>query len=255
MKMKVETKNKISETRKKLFKEGKLKVNKGMLGRNHLEESKKNMSLGHKGKHHSPKTEFKKGMIAWNKGKELSYEHKKKLSEKRKKLYNEGMIHPSLGKHHSEETKRKMSNSHIGKLISDENPAKRPEVREKIRKLRMGEKNPAWLGGKSFEPYDKSFNNKFKRAIRKRDNYICMKCGIHQERLKRALDIHHIDYNKLLSIPQNCCSLCNRCNSEVNKNRKQWTKFFQSLLNERYGYEYSEIQEVIIKLNQGGQNV
>jgi len=47
-----------------------------------------------------------------------------------------------------------------------------------------------------------------------------------------------------------CCTLCNRCNSEVNWNRKHWVKFFQSLLSEKYNYKYNnnfiiqQIQEV-----------
>ena len=70
--------------------------------------------------------------------------------------------------------------------------------------FKEGTKHPNWNGGSSFEPYDKSFNNKFKRAIRKRDNQICILCGIHREKLNKTLDVHHINYNKLLSIPQNC---------------------------------------------------
>ena len=115
---------------------------------------------------------------------------------------------------------------------------------------KTGELSSNWLGGKSFEPYNKSFNNKFKQAIRKRDNQICMLCGIHREKLKRALDVHHINYNKKLTTPQNCISLCIKCNIIVNKDREIWTKHFQSLLNERYDYLYSENQEIILKLNQ-----
>jgi hypothetical protein len=78
-----------------------------------------------------------------------------------------------------------------------------------------------------------------------------MNCGKHREKLNRALDVHHINYDKLLSVPENCCALCKRCNVEVNFNRKQWIPFFQSLLAERYGYEYDKdfniIQNFIFK--------
>ena len=73
---------------------------------------------------------------------------------------------------------------------------------------------------------------------------MCLKCGMREEDslilLKRVLIIHHIDYNKSNTIKENCCSLCNRCNIEVNANRRSWTKFFQSLLSELYGYDYSK---------------
>lgn len=111
-----------------------------------------------------------------------------------------------------------------------------------------GTKNPSWIGGKSFEPYTPQFNAKFRRAIRKRDNYICMLCGIHQERLSRALSVHHINYDKKLSIQQNCISLCLRCHNETKENRKHWTKFFQSLLAEKYDYQYSETGEIVLNL-------
>lgn len=45
----------------------------------HSAESKKKMSESHKGKHSSIKTEFKKGMIPWNKGIAFSDEVKEKM--------------------------------------------------------------------------------------------------------------------------------------------------------------------------------
>ena len=123
---------------------------------------------------------------------------------------------------------------------------------QKGHKLQSGNKHSNWQGGKSFESYGIEFNKKFKRAIRKRDNQICMICMIHREKLKRALDVHHIDYNKMLSIPQNCISLCNSCHMKTNYNRIHWTKMLQSVLSEKYGYQYSELREIIFKLNQDG---
>jgi len=158
------------------------------------------------------------------------------------------------GKEHSEETKKKQSelmkewhknNPHprgfLGKKRTEEYLKNRSE-------LFSGDKNPNWQGGKSFEPYTKEFNNKFKKTIRKRDNYICLKCGKHQEMERKALTIHHINYDKQLTIPQNCCTICNKCNGEVNFNRKHWIKFFQSLLSEKYGYNYSENQEIKLEI-------
>jgi len=111
-----------------------------------------------------------------------------------------------------------------------------------------GNKNPNWRGGISYDPYDLNWTPKFKRTIRKRDNQVCMLCGIHREKLNRAFDVHHINYDKKLSIPQNCISLCKLCHNKTNGNREHWTKFFQSLLSEKYGYQYSKEEEVIINL-------
>ena len=111
-----------------------------------------------------------------------------------------------------------------------------------------GDKSYQWNGGSSFEPYGIEFNNKFKRAIRKRDNQICMLCGMHREKLNRALDVHHINYDKKMSILQNCISLCQSCHGKTHLNRKHWTKFFQDLLAEKYDYKYSENQEIILEV-------
>jgi group I intron endonuclease len=46
-----------------------------------------------------------------------------------------------LGKHHTEKTKIRISNFFKGKKLGDENPAKRLEVREKIRLSHLGSKN------------------------------------------------------------------------------------------------------------------
>ena len=50
------------------------------------------------------------GTPPWNKGKRLSEETRKKMSESKK-----GKNHPFFGKQHSEKTRRKMSKAHIGK--------------------------------------------------------------------------------------------------------------------------------------------
>jgi len=123
-------------------------------------------------------------------------------------------------------------------------------MRKKISSTLQGIDLKDWKSFTHFEPYDDNFNNKFKRAIRKRDNYICMNCGKHQEKEKNSLSIHHIDYNKKLSIHQNCISLCRSCHALTQKNRRSWIKFFQSLLSERYGYRYSENNEVILEVNE-----
>lgn len=116
---------------------------------------------------------------------------------------------------------------------------------------------PNWRGGIAFEPYDFNFHPNFKLLIKQREGFLCIKCGMRDEDalilFKKGLHIHHIDYNKQLTVKENCCCLCNRCHGEVNFNREHWIKFFQSLLTERYGYLYNE-GSIILNINGGRQN-
>lgn len=198
----------------------------------------------------------------------------------RKGLFEEGHKKGMTGKKHSPITKSKISKSNIGKNKGRvsywkgkknettrvrnilNNPMKKEEVKLKVALKSKGKhysrdtefkenqfsgsRHYNWLGGKSFEPYSIDFNKQFKREIRKRDNQICILCGVHREKLNRALCIHHINYDKNLSIPENCISLCLSCHVKTNYNRKYWTELFQNLLSERYGYNY---KECLIELN------
>ena len=65
--------------------------------------------------------------------------------------------------------------------------------------------------------------------------------------LKRDIVCHHINYDKKLTIKENCITLCNQCHAKTNFNRTQWTIFFQSLLTEKYGYKYTIEQKVILE--------
>jgi len=227
---------KASETRKRLIKESKVKVfghgispiTRGMLGKKNSHEIKK-----------LDKNFIKKQYLLGYSCDDIG----KKLGVCNATITNRLVKMGVKIRHNyrSEITKKKISKMERGKNF-------REKIRKKLLGRYIGEKNPNWQGGISFEPYDKLFNNKFKRAIRKRDNYICLKCGKHQEKEKRTLSIHHINYDKKLTIPQNCCAVCRGCNSEVNFNREHWTKFFQSLLSEKYGYQYSKEEEVIINI-------
>lgn len=83
-----------------------------------------------------------------------------------------------------------------------------------------GEKNPMWRGGISFELYSPEFNEKLKEKIRRRDEYICQRCGKTQEQelneLNKKLAIHHIDHDKQNCNPSNLITLCASCNSKTN---------------------------------------
>lgn len=110
-----------------------------------------------------------------------------------------------------------------------------------------------WTHFTGFEPYDDTFTEKRKRNIRKRDNQVCMNCGIHRERLGGTMVVHHVNYDKMCSIEQNCITLCNRCHPLTNHNREYWQELFQNKLAQLYGYEYINGM-IVIKLEKGGKN-
>ena len=139
----------------------------------------------------------------------------------RKNSLKHGKETSMFGRKHSEETKLKMREARLKNPISAFKGRKRPDMRERF----MQEKNPNWQGGKSFEPYTTDWTITLKRAIRERDNYICQKCS------QYGNSIHHIDYDKKNCNSNNLITLCRRCNTEVNFNRKYWTNYFQILCN------------------------
>lgn len=78
----------------------------------------------------------------------------------------------------------------------------------------IGEASYCWRGG--LHPYPPEFNEKFKRAIRRRDRSRCAICG------NRGKDVHHIDYDKDNTIAENCIILCHSCHMGTNANREYW---------------------------------
>jgi len=89
-----------------------------------------------------------------------------------------------------------------------------------------GKANGNWKGGISFEPYPLEWTKIFKEQIRYRDNHKCQICGCPQVALNRALDVHHIDYNKQNIKTNNLISLCLSCHLRTNGNRDYWYAYF-----------------------------
>lgn len=252
-----ETRKKMSETKKRLFKEGKLiSPNKG---KKLSEEHCKNIGLSQKGK------------IAWNKGLtkdtdervkkisnanlgyKFSKESKRKMSESKKRLIMDGKMKSwnlGLTKDNNETLKR------ISNRMKENNPMKKLETREKVSKrfinegITKGKNNPRFNDWSSREPYGEEFSPEFRESIRERDNRCCIICNAMEEELDYKLCVHHVDYNKLNSFPQNCVSLCRKHHSETNSNRQSWILFFQNLLTERYNYKYSEDQKIILDFDE-----
>ena len=194
----------------KPFKKGCVPWNKGKKGCTHSGSFKKGHLQSNTGRTH-----FKKGMTTWCKG-------------------TKGIMKPNK------------TSFKEGQRLSPKTEFKKGNVPWN----KKGDANAKLLRRRIIEKYDINFNNKFKRVIRKRDNQVCMLCEVHREKLNKVLDVHHIDYNKLLSVPQNCISLCHSCHPKTNHNRKYWVKFFQDLLSDRYEYEY-ENQEIVLEVSGG----
>ena len=84
-----------------------------------------------------------------------------------------------------------------------------------------GDKIYNYKGG--YEPYYGPNWREQRRKARERDSYTCQHCGIHQSKLDRALDVHHIvpfcefglaNYIQANDL-QNLLSLCQSCHSTV----------------------------------------
>lgn len=229
---------------RKLTEEHKRKISEGvrgekhpMYGKRYTDEMKKKLSESHKGiqagknhpfygKHHSEET--RKKISERKKGQKHTEESKRKISNSEK-----GRPSPMKGRQQSDAWKKKMSEVNKGnqytkgKNLGDDNPMRKPEIRAMF----LGEKNPAWHGGISFEPYCPKFNNILKEAVRKRDNYTCQLCNTPEN--GRKLDVHHIHYDKENCRHLDLISLCRRCNAKVNSNREHYEQFFMNKLKER----------------------
>lgn len=64
------------------------------------------------------------------------------------------------------------------------------------------------------------FNKRFKKEIKDRDG-CCMICNVSIDNLRllnRRIAIHHINYDRELTIKENCITLCNNHHSITNVN-------------------------------------
>ena len=169
-----------------------------------------------------------KGNVPWNKGIKLpertginnpmyGKNHSKEAKEKISKAHKDKSSW-NKGKHFSEDTKRKMSKAAIKRMSSW-------KEKQLCSKRNKGVKNPNWKGGISYEPYSVDWTITLKRSIRERDHYVCQICGDLQGDV--TFCCHHIDYDKRNCNPDNLITLCNKCHTKTNCNRKCWIKYFK----------------------------
>lgn len=107
------------------------------------------------------------------------------------------------------------------------------EHRLRLAESKLGNKNPAWRGGISFEPYCRIFKDgEFKDYIKCRDKNRCQNpsCSNKYNRLA----IHHIDYDKKNCVVENLITLCVSCNTKANHNRSSWQKFYTRIVEMKY---------------------
>lgn len=152
------------------------------------------------------------------KGKQHTDEVKRRLSEYRKQ-------HPvsTKGKPMPDHVKDALRMANIGRRWSD-------KQRELCSDRLIGENNPNWHGGSSFDCYSPAFNKKTKRKIKERDHYTCQNCGAVEWKSKRPFAIHHVDYNKQNNAHDNLITLCPSCHSKSNFNRQEQESYYYNVV-------------------------
>lgn len=129
----------------------------------------------------------------------------KRPADKTRKLISDALIgrprpdlcgekHPMFGKRHPKESNIKRSNAMIGKHDGVNNPFYGHRHTDKWCGKHstdmIGDKNPQWNGGSSFEPYPTTFNKTFKQPIREYYGNICINCGKTREENGQELTCH-----------------------------------------------------------------
>jgi len=193
------------------------------------------------------------GQKGWNKGLHMSEESKRRVSETKKAQKRkhtpehkakiskaiEGENNPFFGKHHSGETKRKIADQLEGRALPESVRLKmsvslkktysNKKLREEMSDRSIGDRNPNWKGGISFEPYCQSWADKeFKESIKLRDSYKCQNPTCNGK--SHRICLHHINYNKKDCHPGNLITVCISCNGRANANRDYWEQYYNDIM-------------------------
>jgi hypothetical protein len=195
----IDVRKKISESLRRLHNSG---YKSPLIGSKFSEERKKAMSERQKGFRHSEATKEKLRQLS--------------LGVKFGKEFREKCRLNNLGKKHSDETKLKISRHFKGRYT--------------------GELASNWRGGLNFIKYPRGWSAELKRTVRLRDGFKCMLCGISEDKTKKKLSVHHINYNKKDLNINNLISLCNRCHGRTHYNRPYWLGFLQSFIGKERMY-------------------
>lgn len=174
----------------------------------HTEETKKHLSEIHKGKHHSPKTEFKKGCIPLNKGKKMPLEAIEKLRERAKgNKYNLGhKWTEEQKKKQSERIKsiftperlKKMSDSMKGHIPWNKGVPMTKEKYEKCKATMFKKGQKPWCAGKKMTEEQKQKLRTAKRKTLKR--VLCIETGIIFDKISDAGNFYKINQSTIVSV-------------------------------------------------------
>jgi hypothetical protein len=233
------------------------KISEVNKGKTISEETRKKIGESHKGeknyfygKHLSEETRKKmskaqKGEKSHCFGKPLSEETRKKISESEKgKIVKSRTVEhckklsKSLkGRIFTEETRKKMSEAQKGEKSHCFGKPLSKETRKKISESLKGEKCWSWKGGISFEPYCPKFRPEFKERVRIFFGRICVECSKIEVENGRKLNVHHVNFDKMV-----CCNdikplfvaLCLSCHGKTNHDREYWEQHFTEIINEKY---------------------
>jgi hypothetical protein len=119
------------------------------------------------------------------------------------------------GKHNSPATEFIKGDARI---CGENNPLKRADLKERIRKAKLGAKNPSWKGG--ITPILEAERRKaryiaWRDAVKKIDNYTCQICG------DKGQVVHHIfpfrKYSEVRYLINNGITLCSKCHKQQHK--------------------------------------
>jgi len=186
-----ETKQKISESRKKLFAtsiDAHINLSKSLQGR---VSSRKGAVLTEETKQKIRENRKGKGMG------ERNVNYKKVFTEEEKELRRVRLLGKPglrLGATHTADTKEKLRIQHIGMKA-------KPETKQKMSACRRREKNPNWRGGISFGKYCPKFNFKLKENVRHFCGGKCVVCDkTREQNNNERLSVHHVFTEKMT-----CC--------------------------------------------------
>jgi len=102
----------------------------------------------------------------------------------------------------------------------------------------MGAKNPNWREENASTEYCPVWKDKeYKLDLRERDGHKCLNPYCDSKK-PSDLVIHHINYDKKDCHFKNLITVCRSCNNKANKDRDWHQSWYQSLLHNRYGYNY-----------------